>query len=241
MRSTSAAWQGGIALVVLLVASGVSLGGQQAPPNPLGQPLLDASGQLRDDAFIRIPLRPEDERYADIEGDRLKEMLLEVDAISLADRDAGTIFWGRNVGTASHVATQDWVEGHFRRNGLDTVSRQSFDLNPVWHPTAWELTFASGAQTFTLASARPPQGAPSTPPGGLEFDLVWVGGGSDADYLGRDVVGKAVLIQDIPRPGTLRHSIRDEGSVGARLRERGRGGRYRLWHLRQLRRLAANR
>ena len=144
MRSTSAAWQGGIALVVLLVASGVSLGGQQAPPNPLGQPLLDASGQLRDDAFIRIPLRPEDERYADIEGDRLKEMLLEVDAISLADRDAGTIFWGRNVGTASHVATQDWVEDHFRRNGLDTVSRQSFDLNPVWHPTAWELTFASG-------------------------------------------------------------------------------------------------
>ena len=156
MRSTSAAWQGGIALVVLLVASGVSLGGQQAPPNPLGQPLLDASGQVRDDAFIRIPLRPEDERYADIEGDRLKEMLLEVDAISLADRDAGTIFWGRNVGTASHVVTQDWVEGHFRRNGLDTVSRQSFDLNPVWHPTAWELTFASGDQTFTLASARPP-------------------------------------------------------------------------------------
>ena len=220
MRSTSAAWQGGISLVVLLVASGVSLGGQQAPPNPLGQPLLDASGQLRDDAFIRIPLRPEDERYADIEGDRLKEMLLEVDAISLADRDAGTIFWGRNVGTASHVATQDWVEGHFRRNGLDTVSRQSFDLNPVWHPTAWELTFASGDQTFTLASARPPQGAPSTPPGGLEFDLVWVGGGSDADYLGRDVVGKAVLIQDIPRPGTLRHSIRDEGSV-ARAFEKG--------------------
>ena len=102
--------------------------------------MLDASGQLRDDAFIRIPLRPEDERYADIEGDRLKAMLLEVDAISLADRDAGTIFWGRNVGTASHVATQDWVEGFFRRTGLDNVYRQSFDLNPVWHPTAWELT-----------------------------------------------------------------------------------------------------
>ena len=91
------------------------LGAQQALPNPLGQPLLDASGPLRDDAFIRIPFRPEDERYADIEGDRLKEMLLEVDAISLADRDAGTIFWGRNVGTASHVAIQDWVEGHFHR------------------------------------------------------------------------------------------------------------------------------
>ena len=220
MRSTAAAWRGGIALAVLLVVAGGPVGAQQAPPNPLGQPLLDAAGRLRDDAFIRIPLRPEDGRYADIEGGRLKAMLLEVDAISLADRDAGTIFWGRNVGTASHVATQDWVEGYFRRNGLDDVSRQAFDLNPVWYPTAWELTFASGDQTFTLESARPPQGARSTPPGGIELDLVWVGGGSDADYLGRDVVGKAVLIQDIPRPGTLRHSIRDEGSV-ARAFEKG--------------------
>ena len=211
---------GGIALAVLLVTAGMPLVAQQAPPNPLGQPLLDASGHVRDDAFIHIPLRPEDARYADIEGGRMKEMLLEVDAISLADRDSGTIFWGRNVGTAAHVATQDWVEGVFRRNGLDNIYRQSFDLRPVWHPTAWELTFASGDETFTLDSARPPQGASSTPPEGLEFELIWVGGGSDADYFGRNVAGKAVLIQDIPRPGTLRHSIRDEGSV-ARAFERG--------------------
>ena len=31
-----------------------------------------ASGNLRDDAFIRIPLRPEDSGYADIQGERLK-------------------------------------------------------------------------------------------------------------------------------------------------------------------------
>jgi hypothetical protein len=220
MRSI-AGWRRGIALVLLFVAAGTPLAAQQQPPpNPLGQPLLDASGQLRDDAFVRIPLRPEDERYADIAGDRLKAMLLEVDAISLADRDAGTVFWGRNVGTAGHVATADWVEGYFRRNGLDSISRQPFDLNPVWNPTAWELTFASGDETFTLESARPPQGAASTPPEGLEFELVWVGGGSDADYFGRTVAGKAVLIQDIPLPGTLRHSIRDERSV-ARAFEKG--------------------
>jgi hypothetical protein len=220
MRQISAAWNPGIAVAVLLGAAGVVLVGQQAPPNPLGQPLLDASGQLRDDAFIRIPLRPEDERYADIDGARMKAMLLEVDAISLADRAAGNLFWGRNVGTAGHVATQDWVEDYFRRNGLDDISRQSFDLNPVWHPTAWELTFSTGTEEFTLESARPPQGAMSTPPEGLELELVWVGGGSDADYLGRVVEGKAVLIHDIPRPGTLRHSIRDEGAV-ARAFERG--------------------
>ncbi|HCE04316.1 MAG TPA: hypothetical protein DEQ98_13865 [Acidobacteria bacterium] len=221
MRSASAAMRRvGLPLVALLSIAGADGLAQPAPPNPLGQPLLDASGVIRDDAFIRVSLRPDDERYAGIDGDRIKEWLLEVDAISLADRDAGNLFWGRNVGTAGHVVTQDWVEGYFRRYGLHDVSRQSFELNPVWHPTAWDLTFAVGGETFTLESARPPQGAVSTPDEGVEFDLVWLGGGSAADYLGRDVEGKAVLIQDIPRPGTLRHSIRDEDAV-ARAIERG--------------------
>ncbi len=195
---------------------------QNAPPNPLGQPLLDASGDVREDAFIRIPLRPEDARYGDIRGESLKRMLLEVDAISLADRDAGNLFWGRNVGTAGHEATQDWVEGYFRESGLEEVHRQAFDLRPQWNPRSWEVTFASGGGAFTLESARPPQGAASTPAGGLQFELVWVGMGSNADYLGRDVRGRAVLIHDIPRPGTLRHSLRTEGAV-ARAFENGAG------------------
>ena len=180
IRSRLTAWRRRVAMAVLLVVAGGVMLAQQAPPNPLGQPLLDASGRLRDDAFIRIPLRPEDDIYADIDGDRMKAMLLEVDAISLADRAAGNVFWGRNVGTAGHVATQDWVEDYFRRNGLNDISRQSFDLNPVWHPTAWELTFAASGEEFTLESARPPQGAMSTPPEGIELELVWVGVSSRA-------------------------------------------------------------
>ena len=39
-----------------------------AQENPLGQPLLDAAGNIREDAFIRIPLRAEDQKYADIDG-----------------------------------------------------------------------------------------------------------------------------------------------------------------------------
>ena len=205
---------GQIGAVAIVVATGVTIAAQQTPPpNPLSQPLLDAAGVLRDDAFIRIPLRPDDRRYAGIDGARMKAQLLDVDAISLADRDTGNLFWGRNVGTAGHVATQAWVERHFRRNGLENVHRQDFDLLPQWNLEAWDITFASGRETFSLASARPPQDAASTPEGGHTFELVWIGGGSDADYLGRDVTGKAVLIQDIPRPGTLRHSIRDEDSV----------------------------
>ncbi len=190
------------AMAILALLTSGTLTAQNAP-NTLGQPLLDAAGDVRDDAFIRIPLRADDQKYADIDGNRLKSFLMEVDAISLADRDRGNVFWGRNIGTVGHEETQDWVERYFRANGLEDVHRQSFDVGPQWKPESWTIGFSAGGRSFELESARPPQGAESTPPGGLDFELVWVGTGSDADYIGRDVRGKAVLILDIPRPGRL--------------------------------------
>ena len=116
---------GGIAIVLLLTSGALNA---QDAPNPLGQPLLDSSGDIRDDAFIQIPLRDDDQRYADIDGDRLKAFLMEVDAISLADRDRGNVFWGRNIGTVGHEETQDWVERYFRANGLeDAVEARELD------------------------------------------------------------------------------------------------------------------
>ena len=224
MITADAPWRNsrffGSAMTIALLTSG-TVSAQNAP-NALGQPLLDASGAVRDDAFIQIPLRADDQKYVDIDGERLKSFLMEVDAISLADRDRGNVFWGRNIGTLGHEETQDWVERYFRANGLENVYRQPFDVGPQWKPESWTISFSAGSRTFELESARPPQGAESTPSGGLDFELMWLGTGSDADYIGRDVRGKAVLILDIPRPGTLRHSIRTEGSV-ARAFERGAG------------------
>jgi len=181
--------------------------------SPLGQPLLDADGNIREDAYIHIPLRADDARYGDIQGDQLKAWLMEVDAISLADRARGNLFWGRNVGTQGHEDTEAWVERYFRQYGLQDVHREEFELGPVWSPTSWSIEFRSGDRVFQLESARPPEDMASTPPEGLEYELVWVGQGSDADYLGRDVRGKAVLVQDVPLPGDLRHTIQLEGGV----------------------------
>jgi hypothetical protein len=184
-----------------------------AAPNPLGQPLVNAAGHVRDEAILRVPLLPEDAKYAGIDGRRMKAALMEVDAISLKDRDSGRLFWGRNVGTPGHVATQDWLEGYFQKNGLKDIHRQPLDLQPQWMPKSWDLSFTSGGKTFKLESARPPAGAVSTPPAGLEFELVWVGGGTSADFAGRDVKGKAVLMQDLPLPGDLRHSVQLDGAI----------------------------
>jgi hypothetical protein len=95
------------ALTVLLLAAAPAW----AQENPLGQPLLDADGNIRDDAYIHIPLRSDDTGYGDIQADQLKDWLMEVDAISLADRDAGNLFWGHNVGTEGHEAIRRGSRG----------------------------------------------------------------------------------------------------------------------------------
>jgi hypothetical protein len=176
-------------------------------PNPLGQPLLDQGGFVRDEAMLPAPaLAPEDRKYADLDGRKMKQYVMEVDAISLKDRDSGNVFWGRNVGTAGHVAAQDWVERSFRAHNLKDIHRLPFDLAPQWTPKAWDIAFSSGSRTFKLASARPASGMKSTPDAGTELEVVWAGEGSEADYLGRDVRGKAVLLQDLLLPGDIRHS-----------------------------------
>lgn len=200
---------------------GSAPGGGAVEPNRLGQPLLDPNGFVRDESMLRAPaLLPEDRKYADLEGKHLKQLVMEIDAISLKDRDSGNLFWGRNVGTPGHTATQDWVEGYFRKAGLTEVHRLPFDLAPQWTPKAWTLTFTSAGKTYDLKSARPATRTASTPPEGLEWDLVWVGEGTAADFAGRNVAGKAVLIHDIPLPGDIRHSAQIDRVVD-RAFERG--------------------
>ena len=68
----------------------------------------------------------------------MKQFLMEVDAISLKDRDSGNLFWGRNVGHArATTTTQAWVESYFRKHNLQNVHRLPFDLAPQWTPKAW--------------------------------------------------------------------------------------------------------
>ena len=181
--------------------------------NPLGQPLLDADGNIREQAFIRIPLQAEDQIYADIDGLWMKEVLRELIQFSQDDKDSGRLFWGRNLGTEAHTLSQQWAEDYFRQLGLENIHRRSFALDPVWTMKHWSINFKHAGNQFELESARPPEKSSSTPTSGLEYELVWLGTGTEADYLDRNVQGKAVLIQDIPRPGTLRHSIRTEDAL----------------------------
>lgn len=210
------AWRRLCAAAAVAVVAGISMGAQRVaprPPNPLGQPLIDQNGFPRDDAMIRVPLLPEDKQYADLDGFHMKEIVKEIAAISLRDRDRGELFWGRNMGFPGHVEMENWVERYFQKNGLGDIRRKVLDLDPQWVPHSYDITFTGGGRPFTLNSARPAAGTRSTPPGGLDLELVWVATGTAADFIGRDVRGKAVLIQDIPTPGTANASITKDGAL----------------------------
>jgi hypothetical protein len=213
-RIAALAASAAITVVAIAVVSAQAPTQQPPPPAPntLGQPLLDAAGNPREDVFNDIPLQPEDKKYGDLQAGRLKALLMETIAISQRDKATGALFWGRNVGTPGHQWAQEWAEAYFKKHNLTNVHRKSFDLGPQWIPKAYEVAFTAGGKTFNFKSARPAKDS-QLPAGGLDLDVVWVGGGSAADYVGKDVTGKAVLIQDTPTPGVLRHSIVTEGAI----------------------------
>src|SRR4029077_12456228 len=84
---------------------------------------------------------------------------------------------------------------------------QPIDLPPQWMPQAWTITATSGASTLQLdRSAQPAYGTPATSASGLDVDAVWVGTGSDADFAGRDVRGKAVFMFSMALPGSMNNT-----------------------------------
>lgn len=231
---------------LIVVAAGVRAGGQAPaaqqppPPNPLGEPLLDSPEHIRESAFYKVPLQAEDRKYGDIDGLKMKAVVREAAAISQRDKSRGNLFWGRNVGTQGHADTQDWVEGYFKKFGLQNIHRKTFDLAPQWAAKSFAVSFTASGTTFELKTARPAEDAPSTPPGGSEFEVVWVNTGTPADFVGRDVRGKAVLIQSIPTPGVLRQSINYEGAIDRAIKAGaaaigmmyGISDNFALWELR---------
>ena len=189
--------------------------------------LLDASGEVRDDAFdyMRMPLSGGDRVYEGIDGRHIKELLNEVVAFSHQSRDDGNRYWGRIAGSRYEAMTADWLQERFRALGLEDIHRVPFDLGPQWTPQDWSLTASGAGQTLTFPSAYPAPPSevwgtgryrnrsvvtPYSMPNPLEAEAIWVGLGTTADFAGRDVSGKAVVFQAMLAPGQMGNSSRWE-------------------------------
>jgi hypothetical protein len=168
---------------------------------------------IADEDYIRFPLPPGEEAYADVNAFKIKALIGEITAISRKSRDDGNQYWGRIAGTPYDRMTQDWVIGQFRRLGLADIRRQEVAMRPLWYPTAWSASFTAGGKATALTSAFPITESPGTKAGGIAAPVVWVGLGTAADFLDRDVAGKAVMIYSIATPGGRDHSADWSGAI----------------------------
>src|SRR3954451_5936992 len=194
-------------LIVLVVLAAV-LGRAQAPaaPGRAAQPSSQAAPAPRgaspapvavfklEDNFLQWRLLPSEKQYESIDGKHLMETVRAFTAISRKYRDAGhPQFWGRIIGSSADAENQQWLLKKFNDLGLSDVHLQSFDMVPQWMPQSWEVTATGSGKTLKLETAQPSYGVTGTSGPGLDLDVVYAGLGSEADFAGREVRGKAVL------------------------------------------------
>jgi len=64
-------------------------------------------------------------------------------------------------------------------------------------PQSYDATVTSDGKTLPLTSAQPAYNANPLPKGGVELDAVYAGLGTEADFMGREVEGKAVFVYEM--------------------------------------------
>jgi hypothetical protein len=191
-----------MAVLTLAVVSGVATiasratRAQTAPSSaaaPHTTPLAAPSTKL-EDALLEWPLPTGEQAYARIDGKHLHQYVEEQAAISRRYRDQGhPNFWGRIIGTSADTESAEWLARKFTSLGMSEVRIQPLPLDPQWFPQKWEVTVTGGGKTIALNSAQPDYRAAALPSGGIDVEAVYGGLGSAADFVGKDLKGKAVF------------------------------------------------
>ena len=182
-----------LVITLLSLSSTLSSGQDLEPLRPLSE--LPYSLEDLQDAFLEWPGISGTNQYASIDGRQMQQYIVEQQQISRRYRDSvNSQYWGRIIGASSDWESARWLEEKFKNLGLSDVHVQPFDLTPQWFPQSWSVTVAAGGEEFRVATAHPFYRSEGTTSQGLDLELVYVGLGTEADFSGRDVSGKAVLI-----------------------------------------------
>lgn len=199
-----------LAAAIVVGAGGFVLHAQRggAPQPPVRPHTNDVNA-----TSTRLPLAPADQKYAALDGARMKTFVNDITAISRKSHDEGVKYWGRIAGSKADAEMEEYAAKRFREAGLQDVRMQPFDLPPQWFALDWDVTATGGGQTLAFKTAFPSSRSAATPPAGVDLDIVWVGAGTELDYAGRDVKGKAVFITSFPTPSANIHTASTGGAM----------------------------
>lgn len=209
------------AAVLLIASASIAIPLQaQTDPGPQvektfgsGLPRDGATLLFRDDQYPEWPLTEEQRAYTSINGARMKQQVVDLGQIALRYRDAGHRWWGRLPGTSADRESMAYMTDAFEALGL-TVENFPYVLPSDWRPTDWSASYATAdGSVIELNTAFPVSGTVATGPQAIEAEAVWVGVGAGADFLGRDVRGKAVVIYSMFVPGGRSHSASDRAGL----------------------------
>ena len=174
--------QGLVLAALLLCGSGPAVVAAKAADNAGASP-----------DYLHWPLAA---KYGAIDGKRIWRYVAEQAGIAERYRDNGhPQFWGRISGTSGDAEDAQWLRKKFAEAGLADTRIQTVNyLAPQWDARSWSVAVSGGGKTVALASAQPSYASPATGGKDLDLEIVTVGLGSEADFAGRDVRGKAILL-----------------------------------------------
>jgi hypothetical protein len=211
--------------VALLAAAGMAVSGPvaAAAQTDVGPKVEKTYGEglprdkdtllFSDQQYPVWPLTPAQQQYASINGDRMKRQVIDLSQIAIRYRDAGHKWWGRLPGTTGDRETMAYITKSFEDLGLK-VEHFPYVLPTDWRARDWAASYRTpDGQVIELTTAFPVADTKGTGPQGLTAEAVWVGIGAGADFIGRDVRGKAVIIYSMFVPGGRSHSASDRAGL----------------------------
>ena len=222
MRKTIARASAAAVAVLLVIATGDRSSAQPAQParSTIAQSLSPPAFSLARvrEALIEFPLPKGAEIYGSIDGHKMHQYVVDLAQIALRYRDAGhPQFWGRLIGTASerNGSVADRQVPLVRSLGRCTFNRSSCRRNGC--RSRGRAAMTSGGKTIQLTSAQPAYYANGCRRAACELEAVYAGLGTEADFMGKDVRGKAVFVYGmlgLPDEGAER-AVRRADAKGA--------------------------
>src|SRR4029434_7234406 len=143
----------------------------------------------------------------------MKQDIIALSKIAVKYRETTkSQWWGRFPGTTADFEGVQYMLDEFNRLGLKTIS-VPYTLPTDWRPTSWGASYVTAdGKAIDLKTIFPASGTKAIP-NGITAEAIWVGVGAEADFLGRDVAGKAVIIYSTFVPGGRSHSASDRAGL----------------------------